>query len=92
MIEGRPSIRTLRGSFACRPGDFIAFPTGESGAHQVFNESNEPCLVLLVGIEEDAVELEACFYPDSDKVGMWTPAGRLRLLRASPDIDYYDGE
>jgi uncharacterized cupin superfamily protein/glyoxylase-like metal-dependent hydrolase (beta-lactamase superfamily II) len=92
VIEGRPSIRTLRGSFACRPGDFIAFPTGESGAHQVFNESNEPCLVLLVGIEEDAVELEACFYPDSDKVGMWTPAGRLRLLRASPDIDYYDGE
>jgi hypothetical protein len=48
--------------------------------------------VLLVGIEDPAVGLEACFYPDSDKVGMWTAAGRLRLVRASPELDYYDGE
>ena len=92
VLEGRPSIRTLDGTFECRPGDFIAFPTGETGAHQVLNESNEPALVLLAGMEEDAVELEACFYPDSDKVGMWTPQRRLRMLRATPDLNYYDGE
>lgn len=92
VMEGRPSIRTLEGTFECRPGDFIALPTGETGAHQVLNESNEPALVLLVGIEEDEVGLEACFYPDSDKVGMWTAQGRLRMLRASPDLNYYDGE
>ncbi len=92
VIEGRPSIRTLKGTFECRPGDFIAFPIGEAGAHQVLNAGSEPCLVLLAGMEEDAVEFEACFYPDSDKVGMWTTAGRLRMLRASPDLDYYDGE
>ena len=92
VIEGHPKIRTLHGTIECRPGDFIAFPTGESGAHQVFNDGDEAALVLLVGMEEEAVELEACFYPDSDKVGMWTTAGRLRMLRASPDLDYYDGE
>jgi len=92
VIEGAPSIRTLRGTFACRPGDFIAFPTGEAGAHQVINQTGQPCLVLLVGMELDAVELEACFYPDSDKVGMWTTSGRLRMLRATPDINYYEGE
>jgi uncharacterized cupin superfamily protein/glyoxylase-like metal-dependent hydrolase (beta-lactamase superfamily II) len=92
VLEGHPSIRTLDGTFQCRPGDFIAFPTGEAGAHQVFNDGDETALVLLVGMEEDAVELEACFYPDSDKVGMWTPQRRLRMLRASPDLNYYDGE
>jgi uncharacterized cupin superfamily protein len=92
VIAGRPSIRTLRGTIQCRPGDFIAFPTGEVGAHQLRNDSSEPCLVLLVGAEDAAVGLEACFYPDSDKAGMWTAAGRLRMLRSSPDLDYYDGE
>ena len=92
VLEGRPTIRMSEGSFECRPGDFIAFPAGETGAHQVRNDSGETCLVLLVGMEEPAVEFEACFYPDSDKVGMWTRDGRLRLVRASPDLDYYDGE
>lgn len=92
VIEGHPKIRTLHGTIACRPGDFIAFPTGERGAHQVLNDDREPALVLLVGMEEEEVRLEACFYPDSDKVGVWTAEKRLRMLRASPDLDYYDGE
>lgn len=92
VIEGRPSIRTLKGSFECRPGDFIAFPTGERGAHQLLNESSEPALVLLVGMEDSAAGLEACFYPDSDKVGLWTAERSLGLIRSSPKLDYYDGE
>lgn len=92
VLEGAPSIRMSGGTLRCRPGDFIAFPTGERGAHQLRNDSSEPCLVLLVGMEEHAVGFEACFYPDSDKVGMWTPAERLRMVRASPDLEYFDGE
>ena len=93
VLQGRPSIRTLKGTIACRPGDFIAFPPGEAGAHQLRNDSSEPALVLLVAIEEPGLDMEACFYPDSDKVGLWTTEGnRLRMLRASPDLDYYDGE
>lgn len=92
VVEGHPTIRTSEGTIACRPGDFIAFPTGPRGAHQVLNDGTESALVLLVGVEDSAVGFEACFYPDSDKVGMWTPEGRLRMLRASPDLDYYDGE
>jgi len=92
VIEGRPSIRTHKGTFECRPGDFIAFPKGEPGAHQVVNESNESALVLLVGMEDAAAGLEACFYPDSDKVGLWTAERSLGLIRSSPKLDYYDGE
>ncbi len=92
VVEGRPSIRTTRGMIHCRPGDFIAFPTGERGAHQLRNDSSESCLVLLVGMEEEAVDLEACFYPDSGKVGLYTPGELLRMVRSSPEVDYFDGE
>ena len=92
VLEGTPSVRMLRGTLQCRPGDFIAFPTGERGAHQLRNDASEPALVLLAGIEDAALDMEACFYPDSDKVGMWTAQGPLGMLRASPDLDYYDGE
>ena len=92
VIEGRPGIRTGRGTIECRPGDFIAFPTGERGAHQLRNDSAEPTLVLLVGMEEAATGLEACFYPDSEKLGIWTVRERLRMVRSSPDLDYFDGE
>ena len=92
VLEGRPKIRTLEGTYECRPGDFIGFPVGEVGAHQILNDSGEPALVLMVGLEETELRLEACFYPDSDKVGMWTPERQLGMLRASPNLDYYDGE
>lgn len=92
VLEGNPSVRMLNGTLQCRPGDFIAFPPGERGAHQLRNDSSEEALVLLVGIEDQALDMEACFYPDSDKVGLWTAFERLRMLRASPDLDYYDGE
>lgn len=92
VLEGKPSIRMLNGTLPCQPGDFIAFPTGERGVHQLRNDSSEAALVLLVGIEETALDMEACFYPDSDKVGLWTAVERLRMVRASPDLDYYDGE
>lgn len=92
VISGAPSIRTTRGTIACRAGDVIAFPPGERGAHQLRNDSGEPCEVMLAGMEEDAVQFEACFYPDSQKVGLYTTQGRLRMVRSSPDLDYFYGE
>jgi uncharacterized cupin superfamily protein len=90
VIEGRPSIRTQNGTFECRTGDFIAFPVGDTGAHQVMNASDVPALVMLAGGEENA-DLEVCVYPDSDKVGVFSSSFD-RILRASPELDYYDGE
>lgn len=88
VIEGNPSIRTLRGTITCKPGDFIAFPTGERGTHQLRNDSAEPALVLLVGLNSGD---EVCYYPDSDKL-MVSAEHREWLVRASPALDYYDGE
>ncbi|MBV9149119.1 MAG: cupin domain-containing protein [Candidatus Eremiobacteraeota bacterium] len=86
VLEGRPTIRALDGAIQCRKGDFIAFPTGPSGTHQLLNESDADATVLLLGTEGPD---EVCFYPDSNKVLI--DPGRL-ILRASPALDYYDGE
>jgi uncharacterized cupin superfamily protein len=89
VLAGHPSVRTLRGTAKCRPGDFIAFPTGERGTHELRNESEEPCTVILVGMNE-AVEI--CKYPDSAKVLFDSyDEGRL-MVRSTPTLDYFDGE
>jgi uncharacterized cupin superfamily protein len=89
VLDGNPSVRTLRGVIQCRPGDFIAFPTGERGTHELRNDSGRPATVILVGMNE-AVEI--CRYPDSQKV-LFDSYDEARLMvRSTPALDYFDGE
>lgn len=85
VIDGTPTIRTLRGSIVLRAGDVMAFPTGDRGAHQLLNESDASCTVILFGLELDD---EVAYYPDSKKVY----ATRRGLLMRAERLDYYDGE
>lgn len=94
VIDGEPSVRTLSGTILCRKGDFIALPVGESGTHQLLNESAAPATVLLLARAED---VEACYYPDSDKLMLDTRSPLVRgaesiIVRASPTLDYFDNE
>jgi uncharacterized cupin superfamily protein len=94
VLEGEPSVRTLSGTLRCRKGDFVALPVGESGTHQLLNESDAPATILLLGRIE---ETEACYYPDSDKLLLDTEvpiaAGRpFMMVKGSPDLDYFEGE
>lgn len=89
VISGRPSVRMLDTTLQCRPGDFIAFPVGEWGAHQLLNESAEPAVVMLVGLYS---RHETCFYPDSRKVLTDTPDGLSLMVRSEPELEYLDGE
>ncbi len=89
VLEGNPSIRTLRGTIQCRPGDFIAFPVGEVGTHQLLNDSAEPCTLVLAGNYE---KTEICFYPDSKKVLIDSRKTVDLMVRSFPALDYYEGE
>ncbi len=89
VLDGTPSVRTPRGMLECRQGDFIAFPTGERGTHQLLNDSAAPCTVLMVGINADQ---EVCFYPDSGKVLVDSPGRKSLMVRSSPNLDYFEGE
>jgi uncharacterized cupin superfamily protein len=85
--EGVATIRTPRGDIECRRGDFICFPTGAVGTHQLANRSGAPCTVLLLGNVDPH---EVCYYPDSDK--LMVDAFDSIILRATPALTYLDGE
>jgi uncharacterized cupin superfamily protein len=88
VFDGEPSIRTPNEVLRCRKGDFIAFPTGPTHAHQVINESSAEVTLLLLGAN---AEQNVTSYPESDKLLVSTPNVRW-MVRNSPQLDYYDGE
>jgi uncharacterized cupin superfamily protein len=86
VLDGNPSLRTPRGTVRLRKGDFVAFPTRESGAHKLINDGDGPCEVLMVSnVDPDDV----CTYPDSHKVLI---ERRDIMIRDQPVLDYFDGE
>ena len=90
VISGRPTLRTPDGQRELSPGDLAVFPEGPSGAHQLGNETDEPCRVLLLSSKSP---LAIIHYPDSDKVGLWSQAeGYQALLSRRPELDYWHGE
>jgi uncharacterized cupin superfamily protein len=93
VLSGRPSLRTPDGWRELVPGETVAFPVGERGAHQLANRTDETVRLLVVspsGMPEILV------YPDSDKVGVYEPAPQRDdhrgHYRRNDAVDYYEGE
>lgn len=89
-VSGTPTLRTPDGEQELAPGDVAVFPEGPAGAHQVLNHSGEPCRVLILSSKSPVAIVH---YPDSGKVGLWTPGdGYQAMLRSEPELDYWEGE
>jgi uncharacterized cupin superfamily protein len=76
----------------------VALPVGESGAHQVVNDSGEPLRYLAFST---MIEPEVAVYPDSDRVGVLAgqpPGGDVRKMtlfgqfRREDAVPYWEGE
>jgi uncharacterized cupin superfamily protein len=90
VISGTPTIRTPEGAERLEPLDLVFFATGPEGAHQIRNDSDLPARVLMWS---EVVFPTATAYPDSDKVGVWTPGGDEDIIvPRSAGAGYYDGE
>ena len=90
VVSGTPTLRTPEGERMLAPGDLVAFPEGEAGAHQLRNDSEEPFRVLIASTKSD---LYVAGYPDSGKLLIDAPAHGIRtMLRDAPELDYWDGE
>jgi len=84
VVSGRPTVRTPEGERELAPGDVVAFPTDEAGAHTVLNHTQENARLLMFStLNKPTYPV----YPDSNKVA----ANRL-CFRMDDAVDYWDGE
>jgi uncharacterized cupin superfamily protein len=89
VLSGRPILRTLKGESELAPGDVVAFPRGQRGAHTLANRSRQPVRYLMLSTK---VAPEVVEYPELGTVRVLTrmpfeepdpkddPADRLTLL------------
>ena len=94
ILEGEGELRFGDQRHAIRRHDVIACPPGgPEVAHQIINTGATAMRYLALST---LVEVEACEYPDSQKVlvvaGPRGQRGLRKLFRAESTVDYYDGE
>ena len=86
IISGSATLRTPEGLEVVNGGDLIFFETGETGAHQLYNHTTEPCVYLDV---RTFIGYDVCEYPDSDKVFL-VPS--YEIFDKNAQLKYFDGE
>ena len=94
ILEGEGELRFGDRRYPLRPHDVIACPTGgPEVAHQIINTGTMPMRYLALS---HRVDLEACEYPDSNKVMVAAGKPGQRILRkifpAEATVDYYHRE
>ena len=93
VLAGRPVLRTSEGRREIAEGEVVSFPRGESGAHQIVNDSDEVVRFLAASTNGDP---DIVVYPDSNKLGAAErpPAGGglRKFFRIDDEVDYWERE
>ena len=92
VLSGRPSLRTPEGWRELEPGEAVAFPRGEEGAHQIANRGSEPARFLAISTSGAP---DIVLYPDAGKLGASERhadgSGLSRFFFLEAAVDYWDG-
>ena len=86
ILSGSATLRTPNGLEVVSNGDILFFEMGESGAHQLYNHTNEPCVFLDV---RSYIGYDVCEYPDSDKILL---APSFEIFDKNDQINYFKWE
>jgi uncharacterized cupin superfamily protein len=94
ILEGEGELRFGGETYPIRKHDVIACPPGGADvAHQIVNTGTATMRYLALST---LVEVDACEYPDSQKImivsGKRGDGGLRKMLRAENTVDYYDRE
>jgi uncharacterized cupin superfamily protein len=84
VIAGRPTLRTPEGEHALEPWDVAWFVRGETGAHQVRNDTGASARVVFFSTRSDP---EVVVYPDEGVVGFiadWSRPDRVNVSAKAP--------
>ena len=86
IISGTATLRTSDGLEVVNAGDLIFFEIGETGAHQLFNHSDEPCTYLDM---RTYIGYDVAEYPDSNKILL---APSFEIFNKDTTVNYFEGE
>src|SRR5674476_339370 len=86
VVSGSMTLRTPNGLEIVTTGDIVFFEMGETGAHQFYNHTTEPCTYLDI---RTFVVMDVCDYPDTGKVLI---APSLEVFSKESQSGYFDGE
>jgi len=86
IVSGSATLRTINGLDVVKSGDLLFFETGETGAHQLFNHTTEPCVYLDI---RTFIGYDLCEYPDSNKIFL---APSNDVFNKDTKADYFEGE
>ena len=86
IISGLATLRTPKGLEIINSGDIAFFEKGETGAHQLYNHTTEPCVYLDI---RTFLGYDVCEYPDSNKIFL-VPTGEI--FDKDIQLGYFDGE
>jgi uncharacterized cupin superfamily protein len=86
VISGSMTLRTPKGFESVSKGDLIFFEMGESGAHQFYNHTSEPCTYLDI---RTYIGYDVCEYPDSGKILL---APSFEIFKKESQASYFEGE
>jgi uncharacterized cupin superfamily protein len=95
IVEGKPALRTLDGERILEPGEVVAFPVGERGAHQLVNRGSEPARMLIIS-EMNAPDI--VLRPESGKLNAFgrppgsDASGLNEVFFRSDKSEFWDGE
>jgi uncharacterized cupin superfamily protein len=92
VLEGRPALRTPAGWQRLERGEIVRFPAGESGGHQLANDTDLPVQFIAISTHGQP---DIVLYPDEGKVG---PAERRpdgsgfkAFFRLEDSVGYNEG-
>ncbi len=86
FLSGHAILRTPEGFQEVKEGDIIFMEMGPTGAHQLFNNSDNPCCYLDIRTTSD---IDVCEYPDSGKINI---EPYHEIYETIDSVDYYKGE
>jgi uncharacterized cupin superfamily protein len=92
VLEGRPLLRSPQGWRRVERGEVVRFPTGEDGAHQLVNDTDETLRFLSISTHGQP---DVVIYPDEGKLcaAERTPdgSGLKTYFRLAEQVGYDEG-
>lgn len=86
IISGSLTLRTPDGLNIVSSGDLVFCETGDTGAHQFYNHTSEPCTYLDI---RTFIGFDICDYPDSGKILI---APSFEIFNKDKQTKYFEGE